>query len=498
MRKLISYLTIAAIALGFAACNNEDVPNPETGKGDTYVGLTIKFPVASTTRALPDDYNKQDGTWQGRDVIKGLTVYVVNTTEGAIDKTSFPQTAFHGITADGELNPKLAVEATAGHNVRAYVVINDVNNKVTDLLNDASVTAANFATKFDEAVAQVTAVTNVATTEGTGINTKDIVVMTNKVMPTDMTVQANITEAQAINGPTNQMKVEVSRVAARGIVTIKDGYTTAVNVKNNEGTTTSVITIQDVQYQVTGSALQFNVLEDRTNWQVPTDVYGYIPTSNNSTWPPTNPSPANIMLYTDATSWKPVIAKASNANANVIAALGEEEYSKFVLPVTHADANYKKGNTTMFEIKATFTPDSLDGAVWVGGNTPATVYLGMKDGLFYSTKAKAEEMDASFTGGTAVNHKQDVREYTGGTMYYYLWLNPNKAYGGAEKITMSPTVRNQVYHAHITGFAEIGVANKDEIDPDDPLQTDKTYISVQLKVLPWTIHSYTVELGNYY
>jgi len=36
-------------------------------------------------------------------------------------------------------------------------------------------------------------------------------------MPSDMTVQANITEAQAISGPTNQMKVEVSRVAARGI-----------------------------------------------------------------------------------------------------------------------------------------------------------------------------------------------------------------------------------------------------------------------------------------
>ncbi|MGI6574260.1 MAG: hypothetical protein ACOX19_12905 [Fermentimonas sp.] len=199
------------------------------------------------------------------------------------------------------------------------------------------------------------------------------------------------------------MKVEVSRVAARGIVTIKDGYTTAVNVKNNQGATTSVITIRDVQYQVTGSALQFNVLEDRTYWQVPTDVYGYIPTGNNSTWPPANPSPANIMLYTDATNWKTVIAKASNANANVIAALGEEEYSKFVLPVTHADANYKKGNTTMFEIKATFTPDNVDGEAFTGGTTPATVYLGMKDGLFYSTKAKAEEMDASFTGGTAVN-----------------------------------------------------------------------------------------------
>ncbi len=66
MRKIINYLTIAAIALGFAACNNEDVPNPETGKGNTYVGVTLRFAQGSTTRAgLPDDHNLITGGWKG-------------------------------------------------------------------------------------------------------------------------------------------------------------------------------------------------------------------------------------------------------------------------------------------------------------------------------------------------------------------------------------------------------------------------------------------------
>ena len=100
-------------------------------------------------------------------------------------------------------------------------------------------------------------------------------------------------------------------------------------------------------------------------------------------------------------------------------------------------------------------------------------------------------------------------------MKYVLWLNPNKPYGGAEKITESPTVRNQIYHAHITGFKEIGVPNNplhpkdpddpkdpknpnNPIDPNDPLQTDDTYMSVSITVLNWGMHSYEVDLGNDY
>ena len=101
--------------------------------------------------------------------------------------------------------------------------------------------------------------------------------------------------------------------------------------------------------------------------------------------------------------------------------------------------------------------------------------------------------------GPGYEKKQSTTEYKNGEMYYYIWLNPNVAYNDTtKKISMSPTVRNQVYHAHITGFGEMGVSDKDKINPGEELETKKTHLSVQLRVLPWTIHSYTVNLVNRY
>lgn len=91
------------------------------------------------------------------------------------------------------------------------------------------------------------------------------------------------------------------------------------------------------------------------------------------------------MLFSDAEGYKAAIVKADNTLDNVKKALGEETFSKFVLPVTHAKGKYMKGNTTMFEIKATFTVDQIDGAA--ADETVKTVYLGLSDGKFYSTSA---------------------------------------------------------------------------------------------------------------
>ncbi len=108
-------------------------------------------------------------------------------------------------------------------------------------------------------------------------------------------------------------------------------------------------------------------------------------------------------------------------------------------------------------------------------------------------------------------------------MKYVLWLNPDKVPGETgDKATMSPTVRNQVYHAHIKGFKQIGLPNNplnptdpmnpdpdkpdapgnenpiNPIKPEDPLQTDDTYLSVEITVLKWGVHSYEIYLGNDY
>ncbi|WP_297164122.1 Mfa1 family fimbria major subunit [uncultured Porphyromonas sp.] len=499
LRMRTALLASAALLLGLASCKSDRQEAAlQNGECDTYVGVSVRFP-APETRALPDDHNKLDGEWQGRDVIKKIKVYVATTSNGAttINSDQFTEANFGGIN-NGILAPNLAVEAKSGDQVKVYVVINDMAGKVTTILDEKANTPATFDAEFQKAVAMVAAIADVAKYDAE----KDIVLMTNETAPVDMTIEPNISKEDAIGGKANRVEVKVSRVASRAIATVDDEVVKTIDIKRTftdakgktSESTTATVTVKDIMYQVTGSALQFNVLEDRKDWKVAAPVYGFAPTS--STWTALATEADGKMLFSDAEGYKAALTATDNTVDNVKKALGEEKFSKFVLPVTHAKGNYKKGNTTMFEIKATFTVDQIDGAP--ADETVKTVYLGLSDGKFYSTKEKAEAMDAALTG-TDYEKKQSAKEYTNGEMYYYIWLNPDVEYSNLDKtISESPTVRNQVYHAHITGFGEMGVADKDEIKPDEPLETKKTHLSVQLQVLPWTIHSYTVNLVNRY
>ncbi len=500
LRMRTALLASAALLLGLASCKSDRQEAAlQNGQCDTYVGVSVRFP-APETRALPDDHNKLDGEWQGRDVIKKIKIYVATTSNGntTISSDQFTEANFGGIN-NGILAPNLAVEAKSGDKVKIYVVINDMAGKVTSILDGKANTPATFDTKFQKAVAMVAAIADVAKYDAE----KDIVLMTNETAPQEMEIKPNISKEDAIGGKANRVEVKVSRVASRAIATVDDDAVKEIKIERSftdaEGTTTksttATVTVKDIAYQVTGSALQFNVLEDRTDWKVAAPVYDFTPASKD--WTALANEAKDKMLFSDAGDYQKALVKANNELASVKEALGEETFSKFVLPVTHAAGNYKKGNTTMFEIKATFTVDKIDGVAPTSADAQ-TVYLGLSDGKFYSTKAKAEAMNAALTG-TDYEKKQSAKEYTNGEMYYYIWLNPDVDYNDLTKtISESPTVRNQVYHAHITGFGEMGVADKDEIKPDEPLETKKTHLSVQLRVLPWTIHSYTVNLINRY
>lgn len=498
LRMRTALLASAALLLGLASCKSDRQDAAlQNGECDTYVGVSVRFP-APETRDLPGDYN-QKGEWQGRDKIEKIKVYVATTSNGAttISSNEFTEAAFNGIN-NGILAPNLAVEAKSGDQVKVYVVINDVNSKVTSILDQKANTPATFDEAFKQAVATVAAIADVAKYDAE----KDIVLMTNEKAPEDTTIAPNISKEDAIGGKANRVEVRVSRVASRAIATVDDQVKKTIEVKRSftdaqgvtKEETTATVTVKDIAYQVTGSALQFNVLEDRKDWKVAAPVYDFAPTS--STWADLVTEGANKMLYSDAEGYKAAITATDNTVDKVKKALGDEKFSKFVLPVTHAEGKYMKGNTTMFEIKATFTVDKIDGAAPTGTDAQ-TVYLGLSDGKFYSTKEKAEAMDVNATSTS--EKKQSAKEYKNGEMYYYIWLNPNVDYNDLTKtISESPTVRNQVYHAHITGFDEMGVADKDEIKPDEPLETKKTHLSVQLQVLPWTIHSYKVDLINRY
>lgn len=517
MKRITNLLLVAMAVLGLASCQKglDNELNNGDGKGDTYVGLNILFPGANLggVKAGTEDYNKIDGEWKGRDLIKKIDVYLVTGTT-AVDKTSFKAESFFGIDNNGILSPRMAVKANSGTEVKAYVVINDVKGKITTKLENVS--AADFDTKFNEVI-KVAAVSDVSSYDTA--EKREIIVMTNSVAPVATTIEANVTEEMAKSGVKNRIDVSVLRLTSRGIVTVAKDIQKEVKVVNKlisktgaeDKQETAKVTISDISYKVEGSALQVNPIQ-ATDFKVPTEVYGFKPTG---TWEQIKTASANIFAYSEALKVIPQDSYIeSNSADNLKPALMGEEFAMSLLPVTHADDNYLKGNTPFFTIAAKFKAENLVQEITIGGekykaetlNTTdgATVYLGVKTGLFYSTKQKAQTMDPDYAGTDELQPaqiKQDVKEFKDGLMYYNVWINPDVPYTDTtNKIKKSPVYRNQVYNAHITGFKEIGMTSTYDgpFKPEDPLESDKTYLSVQLKVLPYTIHSYKVDLSNRY
>lgn len=516
MKRITNLLLVALAVLGLASCQkgaNSDLPNGGENEGNTYVGLNILFPGASLggTKAAPEDYNKKDGEWKGRDVIKQIDVYLVNGND--VDATSFTANSFFGIDNNGILSPKMAVKANAGDNVKAYVVINDVNKKITGQLT--GVTGTEFDAKF-KAVVKVANLDELSSyADG-----KEIIVMTNSKDPEAKAIVADVTEEQAKNGVANRIDVEVLRLTSRAIVTVaKDLKNPEVTVKNklvnNEGEEqeieTAKVTISNISYATEVGALQVYPIQP-ADFNAATAVYNFMPEAKP--WEEVKTSAAGIFTFDGELKEIPTTSYIDVANAeNLKPALEGEKFAMSLLPVTHADGKYRKGNTPFFTIAATFKAENIKNEVKIGDEVykaenltaaaGTTVFLGVKTGLFYSTKQKAQTMDPDYDGAedlTADQIKQEVKEFKDGKMYYNVWINPDVPYTEGEKIAKSPVYRNQVYNAHITGFKEIGMTNTYDkpFKPEDPLESNNTYLSVQLKVLPYTIHSYGVDLGNRY
>lgn len=506
---------VALAVLGLASCQKgaSDLPNGGENEGNTYVGLNILFPGANLggTKAAPEeDFNKIDGEWKGRDVIKQIDVYLVNGND--VDATSFTAGSFFGIDNNGILSPKMAVKATAGESVKAYVVINDVNKKITGQLNGVS------GTEFDAKFKQVVKVANLSELSSYA-DGKEIIVMTNSKDPVAKTIEANVTEEQAKSGVKNRIDVEVLRLTSRAIVTVKKDIAKEVTVKNKlvnnageeEEIETAKVTISKISYATEGGALQVYPIQP-ADFKAAPDVYTFMPEAKP--WEQVKTSTEGIFAFDGELKEIPNTSYIEIANSeNLKPALEGEKFAMSLLPVTHEEGKYRKGNTPFFTIAATFKAENKVTSVKIGGEeykaenlTAAegtTVYLGVKTGLFYSTKQKAQSMDPenAETGELAADQiKQEVKEFTDGKMYYNVWINPDFPYTEGEKITKSPVYRNQVYNAHITGFKEIGMTNTYDkpFKPEDPLESDNTYLSVQLKVLPYTIHSYGVDLSNRY
>lgn len=538
MRKLSKFFLAGAVTLGLGltACNNDDANGPiDASNANTHVSVTLSMTTPGT-RALPQDYN-YIGEWAGQDKINTIAVYLVDGT--SVNSKTFNVGSgldYEVSNTNGSITiiPKketAAIKTTAG-NKKVYVLINGTPNVIAHL---NKIPVAEFENAYQEVALALAnegkgtspAISNTSASKIAQVTSgEDVIVMTN-VEPKTLTVAPNITAAQTIaadlgDAAKNRVSLNVERAVARVMVTIANSGT--FTVPKNIVDQTPLGTISNVTWVLAQGENSLYV-QRKSNWATPN--YGWVPTTSTYTEAAGKYDYSGLFEgYQAAPNYGgttvPTIADYSTAPI-----IGQESIlkGKFILPTTHASgvktaSDYKKGNTAYVLVRAHFTPSASAYADGGSYTANADFYVGA-NGKFYTSADNAVD---PAKGGVA---GQTVAKYVGGKVLYYAWVNPDEV--ASTEWYNSPVLRNNIYHIHITGFKTLGTnwnplfpedpdnpatpengGNPDPkpkvdlngpqepqnpIDPTDPLTTPETWMSVDVTVLPWQVHSYTVDLG---
>lgn len=534
IHKLFLIATIA-LGLGFVACNDADDLSPvDDSKANTHVSVTLS--LHAKTRALPEDYN-DIGKWGGKDKIETIAVYLVDGSSVTAKVFNVGSGKDYEFTqSTGQLVPKkeeAAIRTTAGEK-KVYVLINGKPDVVSHLnktpvaeFEDAYQTIALKLDNDYTGATPETSASKIAVKNGVDNET---IVMTN-VNPATLTVLPNITAAETLAAtPKNRVSLEVERAVARVMVTTeKETYN--IPDPNTDGAT-NLGAITDITWVVAQGENKLYI-QRKNNWNTPS--FDWVPSGSDYI-----AQAADRYDYSGLFEQRsnklggtnvPLKAAYGGTIGEVTAELDAQLSGKFVLPTTHEVATgtaskFKKGNTAYVLIRAKFTPEAAAFADGVAYTEGKDFYVGA-NGKFYTSAGNALN---PAKGGVA---GQTVARYVGGKVLYYAWLNPDKVPDWYN----SPVLRNNIYHIHITGFKNLGTnwnplfpedpdstdpKNPDPkptpdpsdpdiptdptdpdypkeptnpIDPTDPLTTPITYMSVDVTVLQWLVHSYNVNLG---
>lgn len=232
-------------------------------------------------------------------------------------------------------------------------------------------------------------------------------------------------------------------------------------------------------------------------------------------------------------------------------------HGEFVLANTHAyDAadrgasGYRKGNTAYVLVRGKINPEYVymnDKTVardWSTTHANDDLFLG-DDGKFYQSQAAAND---PATNGNAAAAAMKVKKFVKGKVLYFVWVNPDTK--SATTWINSPAIRNNIYHIQIKGIANYVynwnplVPNTNEpvdptkpvdpktnprrpnnpnnpdpqpsvpdpndpnktipdpkepptdITPKDPLSLMEAWMSVDVTILPWQVHTFETILGQ--
>ena len=255
--------------------------------------------------------------------------------------------------------------------------------------------------------------------------------------------------------------------------------------------------------------------------------------------------PTNAQYEAEANKLDNVVASVKNAQGL---------HGEFILPNTHAfhatdreKSGYRKGNTAYVLIRGKIQPEYVymeGGTVernWKGTHADEDLFLG-DDGKFYQSQRAAND---PATNGNAAAPAMKVKKFEKGKVLYFVWVNPDKV--DATAWMNSPAIRNNIYHIQIAGIANYVynwnplVPNPNEpvdpskpvspenprrpdnpnnpdpqpgvvdpktpgkqipdpkeppapIKPDEPLSLKEAWMSVDVTILPWQVHTAKVIL----
>lgn len=562
-KQFFAAALILALGAGFTACSSDDLNVKEqkevANKATSYMTVSFSLPTSGATRAADgqsDDAPKFNnvGTWEGKDKIEKVNVYVFKA-DGTRETKQIFNNSDLGIVTDSNgktiVTPNKAFKVESGEKT-VYVVVNPTTASETLLDNVQAEAGGTVKDAFKKAyesdklafAAPTTAdaTTSAAATFKTRADEvaavkdgQDVIMMTG--LSADQNIADNVTQAQAVSGQKNRVYVTVQRVASRVFVTTSAASFDVKGVDPETNAEGVVASVGSLTYSVAQGEASLYFLQKNDAGQIKSPAYDKKLTAGDDYWDATY-----MTAYKEMTDYYDYSSLWKKSTVATLATYGATDADKlknvtdnqkkglngaFILPALHeyhterAQSGYQAGNTAYIIVRGTLTVKKyVDGEGHVASNLAAgkTVYLGA-NGKFYTDANQVVDPKKGGVPG------QTARKFTDGKVIYILYVNPDNV----SKAINGPVIRNQVYHVHIKDITKVGdnwnplvpnqtTPSKDNptppnpnnpddfprdnpnepkqpnIKPSDPLSQKETWMAVNVTILPWQVHSVEVTL----
>lgn len=498
-KQFFAAALILALGAGSTACSNDDLGKSE-GKevaqsGTAYMSVSFTLPAPATTRAeAADPARYQHGTWNGKDKIESVKVYVF--ADDKLEKVASYSEAQLSLDQKGSGDVKVstneAFKVKAGAK-KVYVVVNPT--AAVTLPDAADTPLATFETAYKKVNEGADATKYYPTQATTATRAdevasvksgSDVILMTGEMATVD--VADGVTEQEAISGLKNQAKLTVERAVARVVVTSKEGA--AFEIKGDDPSTPGketnfvLATLTDLKYTVVQGEQKFNFLKNNnaengttigSEGEKPyekTPAFAVKTANSDNFWEAnTMAAYSNLIEHYDYSGlWlkekkgfdvKSRTAFLNDANkekeeiGKVTSHITTGDHGLFLLPTTHQygktaeTSDYRKSNTAYILVRATLVPkvyvNKQGQFVTDEALKGQDFYLGA-NGLVYADKSCVQ--DSTKKGVTG----QTARKYVAGKTLYYVWIHPDKL----DATLNSPVDRNNIYHVQLSGVASWG------------------------------------------